>query len=162
MNRSLQFLCRLYGMGLNLFPKKYREEYGAELQAVFGLSLDDAAQKGRFEIEKLVIRELISLPKAVILEHLRQRRRSKMAGKLASRFDFTPGSRTEIWAALAPFLFGMVMNFLAYIDRSITVPVWIQIAIVLFFWSSVLVLFLVRSTKGMPRWFLPYLGLPLP
>ncbi|NJC98120.1 MAG: hypothetical protein FIB03_17590 [Anaerolineae bacterium] len=85
-----------------------------------------------------------------------------MTGKFASRFDLTPGSSTEVFAALVPFLFGMVMILFAYIGKFVDFPLWIQIAFVLFFWSSVLGLFLLGSAKGLPRWFLPYLGLPLP
>jgi hypothetical protein len=33
---------------------------------------------------------------------------------------------------------------------------------VILFWSSVLGLFLLGTKKGLPRWFLPYMGLPLP
>jgi hypothetical protein len=85
-----------------------------------------------------------------------------MTGKSASRFDLAPGSGREAFAALAPFLFGMVMLFFSYIGKSMTIPLWVQIAFVLLFWSSVLVLFLLGSAKGLPRWFLPYLGLPVP
>jgi hypothetical protein len=38
---------------------------------------------------------------------------------------------------------------------------WAQVAFVILFWSAVLGLFLLGSAKGLPRWFLPYLGLPL-
>jgi hypothetical protein len=56
----------------------------------------------------------------------------------------------------------MVMVFIGYLGRYLTVPLWLQIAFVLLFWSTVLGLFLLGSAKGLPRWFLPYLGLPLP
>lgn len=80
----------------------------------------------------------------------------------ASRFDFAPGSGREVFAALAPFLFGMVMVFIGYLGRYLTVPLWMQIAFVILFWSTAIGLFLLGSAKGLPRWFLPYLGLPLP
>ncbi len=152
----------LYALLLHLFPKAYRDEYGDELQAVFELSLEDAIQAGKFAVALLVLRELVSLPQAIIYEHLRERRKAKMIGKFSSRFDFAPGSRTEVFAALAPFLFGMVMVFIGYLGRYWTVPMWVQIAFVVLFWSTTLGLFLLGSTKGLPRWFLPYLGLPLP
>jgi hypothetical protein len=37
-----------------------------------------------------------------------------------------------------------------------------QIIFVVLFWATILGLFLLGSAKGLPRWFLPYLGLPLP
>jgi hypothetical protein len=152
----------MYGWLLFLFPSAYREEYGDELQAVFNLSVDDALEDGWLKVADVVLHELVSLPTAILSEHLRERRRTKMTGKFASRFDFAPGSRTESFAALAPFVFGMVMLFFSYIGKSMTIPLWVQIAFVLLFWSSVLVMFLLGSAKGLPRWFLPYLGLPLP
>lgn len=85
-----------------------------------------------------------------------------MTGKFASRFDFEPGSRHETFAALTPFLFGMVMVFIGYLGRYWTAPMWAQIAFVVLFWSLILGVFLLGSAKGLPRWFLPYLGLPLP
>jgi hypothetical protein len=57
---------------LHLFPKVYREEYGDELLAVFGLSFDDAMQVGKLEVVRVALRELIGLPKAIIHEHLRK------------------------------------------------------------------------------------------
>jgi len=157
---DLWFLRRIYGLLLTLYPRVYRSEFGDELLTVFNLSLDDAT--GRFEVIMVFVRELAGLPKAIIYEHLRERRRSKMIGKFASRFDFAPGSWTESFAALAPFLFGMVVVFISYLGRYWIAPIWAQIAFVIAFWSSALGLFLLGSVKGVPRWFLPYLGLPLP
>ncbi len=131
-----------------------------ELQAVFNLSLDDA--KGWGEVIKVFLYELMGLPQAILYEHLRERRKQNRTGKFASRFDFEPGSLTEAFAALAPFLFGMAMTFLGYLGKYITFPLWSQIAFVILFWSLVLGLFLLGPAKGLPRWFLPYMGLPLP
>ena len=158
----MEFIRKFHRLLLNLYPKWYREEYGDELQTVFNLSLGDALGRGEMKLVEAVLNELISLPRAIIHEHLREMRKKKMTGKFASRFDFAPGSRTESFAALAPFLFGMVMVFISYLGRYWTAPMWAQIAFVIAFWSSVLGLFLLGSVKGVPRWFLPYLGLPLP
>ena len=152
------FLCRIYGLLLFLFPRVYREEYGDELRAVFNLSVGDALERGTFEVARVVLRELSGLPQAIIHEHLRERRRLEMNKTFASRFDFAPGSRTESFAALAPFLFGMVMVFFGYIGRYMNAPLWMQVAFVILFWSAVLGLFLLGSAKGLPRWFLPYFG----
>ena len=154
------FLRRIHDLLLTLYPREYRDEYGDELQTVFNLSMDEAT--GRFEVILIFVRELAGLPKAIISEHLRQRRKSKMIGKFASRFDFPPGSRTESFAALAPFLLGMVMVIMSYIGSYINIPLWFQVAFVILIWSLALGLFLLGTIKGVPRWFLPYLGLPLP
>lgn len=159
---DLQFLHKFHGAFLKLYPSAYRDEYADEQQVVFRLSLEDAAEQGKSELAKVVLKEFANLPAAILQEHLRERRKKKMAGKFASRFDLAPGSRKEAFLALAPFLFGMVMTLLSTIGKGVTVPLWIQIAFVLLFWSSVLGMFLLGSARGLPRWFLPYLGLPLP
>ena len=158
----MHLIQRFYGWLLHLFPSAYREEYGDELRSVFNLSVDEALERGIFEVAGVILRELSGLPQAIIHEHLRERRRLEMNKTFASRFDFVPGSRNEALVALAPFLFGMVMVFLGYIGRYLTVSLWAQVAFVILFWSTVLGLFLLGSAKGLPRWFMPYLGLPLP
>ena len=70
MNSGWQSLRLIYGKWLMLYPKIYREEYCEELQAVFGLSIEEAIKKGEFEIERSTLRELVSLPQAVVLEYL--------------------------------------------------------------------------------------------
>jgi hypothetical protein len=65
---------RLFALLLYLFPKAYREEYGEELQVVFDLSLDDAMQAGMLEVVRVMLRELIGLPKAILYQHLRKPR----------------------------------------------------------------------------------------
>ena len=158
----MQFIHEVHGLLLSFFPKNYREEYGDEMQAVFTLSFEEALNQGMVDAAGVALRELVSLPGAIFHEHIRESRKKKMAGKFASRFDLIPGSRKEAFLALAPFLFGMVMTLLSSIGRAVSVPLWIQIAFVLLFWSSVLGMFLLGSARGLPRWFLPYVGLPLP
>jgi hypothetical protein len=157
----LQSLGNCYGLVLKLFPIAYREEYGDELLSVFNLSMNDAMGKG--QVVKVFLRELIGLPQAVVLEHLRERRKKKMAGKFASRFDFEPGSRNEMLAALAPFLlFGAVPVLFSYLDTRGIIPQWFAITFVILFWFLGLGLFVIGFKHQVPRWFMPYLGLPLP
>ena len=56
MKRNMQPLRRIYGLSLKLFPAKYREEYGEELQTVFDLALEEAATKGGLEVAMLTLR----------------------------------------------------------------------------------------------------------
>jgi len=152
-----------YSLLLYLFPRSYREEYGDELRTVSNLSLTDAMNGGWLEVVGVVLRELVGLPKAIIYQHLRERRKTKMTGKFASRFDFEPGSRNEILAALAPFLLiGALPTLMTYISKSVGLPMWIQIVFTLFMWVSVGGLLIIGFKKGVPRWFMPYLGLPMP
>ena len=94
----MRFLRKAYYLLLNLYPRKYREEYEEELYTVFSQSLNDAFEIGGMEFAKTILDELLSMPKAIIHEYLRERRKIKMTGKFASRFEFAPGSRNETLA----------------------------------------------------------------
>lgn len=161
MRQDLQLLSRWYELCLQLFPKKYRENYGEELQAVFGLSLEEAARKGGMEVERLVLRELLSLPKAIVLEHMRERRHAKMTKTFDSHFHFVPGSWKEFLAALLPFfLVGVAMPSLSYLIRSKLIQpsgIW-GAGIPLALFGLFLILLVFGLKMGMPRWSLPYLG----
>lgn len=156
---------KIYSLLLLLYPRSYRAEYGSELQAVFGLSFDNALMLGRLQSMHLVLRELISLPWAIIQEHLRERRKAKMIGKFSSRFDYAPGSRKEILAAVAPFLlFGAVPILISLSGRFITItrPYILEEALSICMLVSVISLLVAGFFRNVPRWFMPYLGLPLP
>lgn len=158
----MQFLLRFHRMLLNLYPKEYREEYGEELLMVFNLVLGDAFNRGRRELAETILHELLGLPKAIIHEHLRERSKKNMTGKFASRFDFEFGSRNEALAAVAPFLLAVLMVFISLIGRYMQIPYAVEVMLTLLFIGSLLSLFVFGFLKSIPRWFLPYLGLPLP
>ncbi len=158
------FPRRLYGLLLTLYPRKYRDEYGEELQSVFDLTLDDAMRTGRFEVALVVLRELISLPPAIIYEHLRERRKAKMIGKFSSRFDFAPGSIREFLTALYPFiLVGFIEPLMTVlmISSLLTPRSTLVNGIGIFIVASLGILLLIGLVKGLPRWSLPYLGFAL-
>jgi hypothetical protein len=146
---------------LKFYPREYRKEYGEELQTVFNLSLGGAAAKGGFAIGKLVLRELISLPKAILIEHLRERSKAHMVPKFAAYFHFTYGSRREFFTALYPFfLLGVILPIVNILGQSRVLPV----PNLLFNWIAVVLLgllgllFLSGLVTGLPRWSLPYVG----
>jgi len=159
---NLQFLGNCYGLFLNLYPKTYRDEYGDELQTVFNLSLDEAT--GRFEAIMVFVRELMDLPKAIIREHLRERRKTKMSGKFASRFDFPQGSRIEPWVVLLPFVFTYILYrsmFLLLFLNIPNMPFRMEELNGLIFLVLILGMLVIGLRLGAPRWFLPFLGFEL-
>ena len=91
----------LYALLLHLYPSSYREAFGDELRAVFALSLADAANSGKMEIAKVMLRELISLPHGIFFEHLRERRKNR---KFGSPFS-------EMLAVFIPFIVVLVLFF---------------------------------------------------
>ena len=163
MRSNVGLLRKMYAALLKLYPKAFRQEYGDELQAVFDLSLDEAASQGEWEVEKLILREVVSVPRAILYEHLRERRNLTMKQTFASRFDFAPGTRGEIWAALAPFLlFGALPTLLGYFRVAEIMPLWVEILFVIALWLFGLIMLVIGFIKHFPRWFMPYIGVPMP
>lgn len=88
-----------------------------------------------------------------------------MTREFASRFDFAPGSRKEVLASVAPFLlFGAVPILISLSGRliPITRPYILEEALSICMLASVISLLMVGFFRNVPRWFMPYLGLPLP
>jgi len=154
------FLRRIYGLLLTLYPREYRSEFGEEVQMVFNSSLDDATKSGSLEPIVFFMHELLSLPKAILYEHLRARRRAKMTGKFASRFDFPQGSRMEPWVVLLPFVLTYVLYrstiylYVSFLDM----PFWIKYLIGLTLFGSIVGMCVAGLRLGAPRWSLPFLG----
>lgn len=164
MKAFLQLLRGWFQALICLYPKAYREEYGDELQTVFNLSIEEAARRGKIETVKAFFREIITLPAAILHEHVRERRKAKMIKNLDSRLDFPPGSRSELLAAFAPFFVIPILLFsipLLVPYGPEDMPVWGEAILVLSRLSLlgfVLILLVLGFGKGLPRWFLPYLG----
>jgi hypothetical protein len=116
-------------------------------------------KNGAWEIIVFVMRELFSLPKAIVLEYLRETRNAKMNRVSDSSFDFAYGSWKEFLTALLPFsLTGGILPLLNYLGRARIVSGMFGAVIVLPMLGLFIVLLMVGAKKGMPRWSLPYLG----
>lgn len=157
----MEFFREFYRMSLRLYPKNYREEYAEELHTVFDLSLDDALGSGRMKFVVTILRELLSLPKAIIHEHLRERRKRPMIKNFSAYFNFEHGSYREFFTAMFPFfLLGGFLPLMNILTRSGWLvpqsPLVNGIGII----SVALLglLFLSGLVSGLPRWSLPYLG----
>jgi len=146
---GLQFLHRLYRLLLNLYPKTYRAEYGEELQAVFALSLADAAKYRNLEIANLVLRELVALPQGILFEHLRERRKSGMTKKLASHVS-------ETIAFVLPFLVVLALFFSISMMQGIPARAVEMIRLSLL--GILLVMFVLGLSRVLPRSILPLIG----
>ena len=150
-----------YSLLLYLFPRTYREEYGDELQTVFDLSFADAKNGGWLGIVDVILRELAALPIAIIHEHLRERRKTKMLKRFGSHFDFVSGSFLEFLGALYPFfLLGGVLPLMSVLMRSnfLTPQSVLVNGIGILLVAILGILCLIGLAKGLPRWSLPYLG----
>jgi hypothetical protein len=152
---------RLYALLLHLFPRAYWRDYGDELQAVFGLSLDEAQKRSKLAVVVASLRELIGLPGAILSEHLRQRRSAHKNKKFSAYLNFTYGSRREFISSLYPFLlFGFISPVIDLLTQSgLLVPrsaLVNGIGVVLVTLTGILIF--VGLVTGCPRWSLPYAG----
>lgn len=162
MRQSTRILIRLYGFLLKLYPRAVRAEYGEELLAVFCLMADEAAEQGGASMIGLSLRELRDLPGAALLEHWQERRKLAMATERGSRFAFEPGSWREALAAVAPFvLLGAFPAAINALHLPAMVARWPGAVILISTLVLLLGVFVIGVIKGFPRWFMPYLGLPV-
>jgi hypothetical protein len=165
MKSGSQLLRDCFHLLLFLYPQEYREEYGEELQTVFDLSMEDAIKLGKFAAVKVFLLEVIHLPGAIFLEHLRKRRKNRMARKIDRLLDFSPGSRNETLVALAPFLVSAALPILfGMLSSQLDTLIWQRSGRILAVavYALIPLLFILGLLKGIPRWSLPYLGLCLP
>jgi len=72
--KAVNWLCGWYGRMLYLYPARYREAYREERQMVFQMAAAEASGNGRAAFLWFALRELMDLPAAALIEHLRERR----------------------------------------------------------------------------------------
>ena len=160
MSRANRALKWVFARLLCLYPAEFRRQFGEDLAAVFGLSLEDATRLGWRAVIRILAREALTLPVAAVREHMRQERQT-MAAEIDHTFPFKPGSAAETWVGLMPFLLvGLVANAIGTATRylNVAVPDFLSLmtgySIVFLFLSPLVIGVLL----GLPRWALPYLG----
>ncbi|MDY7078710.1 MAG: hypothetical protein SXV54_17490 [Chloroflexota bacterium] len=153
MKRWAQILVWTYAHLLNLYPRRYRADYGEELETVFSLVVNEAAQRGRFSVIRLGWRELRDLPGAVIREHRRERKK-EMETETNVPITLDPAPWREVLAAITLFLLGALVCLLSWLRVS---PPWLAIGFRLYP-LFMLALGLIMGLRRW-RWFLPYAGL---
>ena len=153
----MKFLVWVYSRLLCLYPGRYRAEYGKELETVFGLMVDEAAQQGVLSIIRLGWRELRDLPGTALREHWHEQiksiQRRKMENETNVSPTFEPASWREGLAAMSLFLpvaLAFALNLV-----QVDFPQWLGIALA----AIVLLTFITGLIKGLPRWSLPYTGM---
>lgn len=67
-----------YALILKFYPKLFSENFGAEMLETFTLAVQEAFDEGPISVLSLFYRELVDLPVTLVLEHIHQRRKSKM------------------------------------------------------------------------------------
>ncbi len=162
MTASGKLLVRLYAQLLTLHPRRYRQEYRDELQTVFSLVVDEAAERSAISLLGTALREFRDLPGALIREHIRERRKRGMETQLSTlEIDERPGRWTEVLAGIWPFLiWGPGAVILAYLPVPIR-RYWGAIPEIIVFALPILIGMGIGWIKKFPRWSYPYVGLVL-
>ena len=144
---NVNMFVLVYRVFLGLYPRRFRNEFGGEMQDVFSQSVDEAAGGGGLSLVITLLREFCHLPGEALRQHLKLR--TDTAGWQG------PPSRYEILIALVIFavpstyvLLSTLPNLSAYVLQSLIGAVFLA-----FLFAGLL--------KGFPRWSLPYLGLVL-
>ncbi len=149
MNSSM--ITHFYRTLLCLFPRRFRSDFGEEMQSVFAEVLFQAKSEGSSSLVKAVLLELGSLPGAALRQHLIGIYNiSRDSAPQVAEWEGPP-SRIEILMVLAVFALPAVniwMNFA--LDVSIGLLAAFSLAV-----------FLAGLLRGFPRWSLPSLGLAL-
>jgi len=151
--RVTRTLLSLYGLLLYLYPRRFRDKFGWEMQAVLELALADASQARLWAVFALSWRELRGLPRAVIVAHLRERRRAMEPGSVPAR----PVPWWAMLAALSLFALPVLTASFTIVSRPI------EQFLLLGLLAVALLAFVVDAvkTRRVPRWSLPYAGLLL-
>lgn len=164
-----------YSRSLMLYPASFREAFADELQIVFRLRLEDAAQTGFFAFLRRGLSELRDLPPAAFQEHRKENVRREiytrpnitadaankqkvrnMKSKSFFRLNVQRGSRQEGILAVLPFLgIGLIVMLSAL---AIPLPVWVLVPLTLLVSGAFVVLFFLGLFSGFPRWSLPLMG----
>ncbi len=120
MNR----LIRVYAALLRLYPRRFRAEFGDEMQRVFAHAVNDAARRGLVALVMVCVREAWELPPALAREHWSSfREEGKMSAipgtpEAAARQDVRS---SDSWpAALATALPFLVYGLTFVLERIVT------------------------------------------
>ena len=77
MSRIEQIATKIYGHVLKLYPATFRADFGEEMQTVFRMALEEAAQAGDGTLLAIIGREIHDLPSSIIWEHQAERTRQR-------------------------------------------------------------------------------------
>jgi len=163
MRRLSKILRGMYARLLSLYPRTFRDEYGAELRDVYEMALRDAARRGVLAVAWLGWREMRDLPGAVARQHLSGRAGARME---SIRFDEGPATWKATLAGILPFLvWGAVPSMTWLVVRWAQLPQTTTESISWVSWVSrlciLIVGFAIGWAKGFPRWSYPYVGVAL-
>lgn len=154
MDTSL--FVRLYALLLSLLPRRFRDEFGAEMQQVFAQVLAEAEVIGERALWGISLREACDLPRLALREHWRERKLPRYLPAGDPLPVETPVSRWALWTSLSLF----VIPALLIMSTRFLPPTFSSILTALL--GIILITVIITGLiKGLPLWSLPFLGLPI-
>lgn len=163
MNFFTRFVIEWYARLLNLYPRRFRDEFAEEMQAVFRDSANDAIGNGILPLARLCLRELVGLPFNVLREfwHEFQGKEWIMLHENTSGSPATTGQ--VMMGALPFFLFSLILIMLKLVVTLMELE-WFNTVGGILLWTWLLlpaIGFGIGWVQGFPRWSYPYVGMAL-
>jgi hypothetical protein len=145
------WLIHVYRALLCLYPRRFKAEFGDEMEGVFADLLSETIALPRRELVKLLWTEWSHLPGEALRQHLTGR--SERAAEPAAHPDGWegPATRSEMLVTLGVFILPAITIWIKS-GPSVTNG-W--------FAGAVVILLFLGVQRGFPRWSLPYFGLAL-
>jgi|GEM_PF-5795554 len=107
MNRLTGCIMVVYSHLLAFYPPAFRAEFGREMQAVFGVALEEARQRSPLRWLALFGRELRDWPPAIWREHLRERKGNMKTDKFSAKENSLNTNERQPGTWVAAFLAGL-------------------------------------------------------
>ncbi len=149
---TVRWLARLYELALLLYPEGARREYADEMQSVFSLKAQDAAQQGAFPLLRFACREARGLPGAILSSYLDERK--VIMKRLIGGLDpDAPLNAWKIAAVFLPFLLALLFSVANKMNGTIAAILGITMLVLL------VAIWIAGLANGLPIWALPSLGM---
>jgi hypothetical protein len=145
------WLIHLYRTLLYLYPRRFKAEFGDEMEGLFADLLAEALGQPRWALIKLVWSELSPLPVEALRQHLINKAERPAESRAHPDGWEGPATRSEMLVALGVFI---LPAFAIWFRSGPNVTTgWLA--------GILTVLFFLGVQRGFPRWSLPYFGLAL-
>lgn len=158
MNHLVRLVIEVYSRLLNLYPRRFRDEFAGEMLDVFKNAVMEATRDGLLPLIRLCLRELGGLPFNILREFWYEFGRKETVIITNENLDLAStrsvrSSHGEAFLSALPFA---VFGFVCMIGK-IRVP-WVGIYVYLAFYLFVLLGLLMGLVRAFPRWAYSYLG----
>jgi hypothetical protein len=163
MSVFIRFAIKSYARLLNLYPRRFKDEFAEEMHHVFSNSVVEAAEEGTIAILEVCNREFMGMPFNILKEfwHELHGKELIMLHENGSSSPTTTGQ--VIMGALPFFLFGLIMIMLELPISLLELDWFSSLGGVLFLTFLILpaIGFGIGWVRNFPRWSYPYIGMAL-